>query len=76
MVHATVGALFDDDLEGGCLGLKISLDRYCVARVALRDQKEGRRDENGNMKFDGKIIHGMSSSSTLKRRRKDEEEVG
>jgi len=56
MVHATVGALFDDDLEGGCLGLKISLDRCCVARVALRDQKEGRRDENGNMKFDGKII--------------------
>ena len=62
MVHACVGALFDKDLECGCLGLKISFDRCAVARVALRDQKKGRRDENGSMVFDGELIRSRGST--------------
>ena len=56
MVHACVGFLFDSHIEHGGLGLKISRDRCAVVRVALKDQRESRRTDDGRLVFDGPIV--------------------
>ena len=58
MVHATVGFAFVGTPENGGEGVKISLDRCCCARVALKQQRESTRHEDGSLHFDGKVIRG------------------
>ena len=56
MVHATVGFAFDGTPENGGHGLKISLDRACCARVALKDQRKATRHADGSLHYDGELI--------------------
>ena len=56
MVHATVGFAFDGAPENGGHGLKISLDRACCARVALKDQRKATRHADGSLHYDGELI--------------------
>jgi hypothetical protein len=47
---------FDSNVENVGHGIKLGLYRVQAARVAQRDIRESRRDENGNLRYDGNII--------------------
>jgi hypothetical protein len=56
MAVAFTAYAFDSNVENGGHGIKFGL--YCVqaARVAQRDVRKSRHDENGNLRYDGDII--------------------
>jgi hypothetical protein len=56
MVHATTGFAFHGTPENGGEGIKISLDRCCCARVALKDQRASTRHADNSLHYDGELI--------------------
>jgi hypothetical protein len=56
MAVAFTAYAFDSNVENEGHGIKLGL--YCVqaARVAQRDVRESRHDENGNLQYDGNVI--------------------
>jgi len=56
MVVAFTAFAFDSSVENGGHGVKIGLYRVQAARVAQRDVRESRLDENGNRRYDGDIV--------------------
>ena len=56
MAVAFTGFAFDSSVENGGHGIKIGLYRVQAARVAQRDVRESRVDENGNRRYDGDIV--------------------
>ena len=56
MAVAFTAYAFDSSIENGGHGVKIGLYRVQAARVAQRDVRESRLDENGNRRYDGDII--------------------
>ena len=56
MAVAFTAYAFDGNVENGGDGIKLGLYRVQAARIAKRDVRESRRDENDDIKFDGKIV--------------------
>jgi hypothetical protein len=56
MAVAFTAYAFDSTVENGGHGVKIGLYRVQAARVAQRDVRESRLDENGHRRYDGDII--------------------
>ena len=56
MAVAFTAFAFDSSVENGGHGVKIGLYRVQAARVAQRDVRESRLDENGNRRYDGDIV--------------------
>lgn len=56
MAVAFTAFAFDQNIENGGHGIKLGLYRVQAARIAKRDVKESRRDEDGKIHYDGEII--------------------
>ena len=56
MAIAVVGYAFDRKMENGGHGIKIGLFRSSAGKVAHRQVRESRRDEQGNLHYDGKVL--------------------
>ena len=56
MAVAFTAFAFDSSVENGGHGVKIGLYRVQAARVAQRDVRESRIDENGSRRYDGSIV--------------------
>ena len=56
MCVAVTGYAFDDNVNEGGDGIKIGFYRTQGARIAKRDVRESRRDEGGNLRYDGDVI--------------------
>jgi hypothetical protein len=56
MAVAFTAYAFDSSVENCGHGMKIGLYRVQAARVAQRDVRESRLDENGNQRYDGNIV--------------------
>jgi Transposase len=56
MAVAFTAYAFNSTVENGGHGVKLGLYRVQAARVAQRDVRESRLDENGNRRYDGDII--------------------
>ncbi|KAL3910874.1 MAG: hypothetical protein SGARI_001917 [Bacillariaceae sp.] len=56
MAVAFTGYAFDGNYEDGGHGLKLGLFRCNGARVAKKQVRQSRRDENDDLKYDGEIV--------------------
>jgi len=56
MAIAVTAYAFDGSVENGGDGIKIGFYRAEAAKVAKKIQRKGRRDENGNIRYDGEIV--------------------
>jgi hypothetical protein len=56
MAVAFTAFAFDQSVENGGEGVKLGFYRVQGARVAKKNVKKSRRDENGNIKYDGEIV--------------------
>lgn len=56
MVAAFTAYAFKGNPENGGDGVKIGIFRVQGARIAKKDVRESRRDEDGKLKYDGKIV--------------------
>ena len=56
MAVVVTGYAFENNIENGGTGLKLGFYRAQAVKRAQKMQRESRRDENGMLKFDGKII--------------------
>ena len=56
MVVAFTGYAFDGEFEAGGHGLKLGLWRCNGARVAKKQVRKSRRDDDDNLKYDGDVV--------------------